>query len=184
MQQFNAGRTLNFSLNLNNNMKKQFFVMAAAAALVFSSCMKKKDECTFQDVTVVAPPSEISALQGWISGNAPTAVQHSSGVFYIINNPGSGATASVCSNITVKYAGTLLNNTPFDSNTTGYSSLLGQLILGWQKGIPLIKAGGSITLYIPPSLGYGSQDTRDRNGVIIIPANSNLKFTIDLVAVQ
>jgi FKBP-type peptidyl-prolyl cis-trans isomerase FkpA len=61
---------------------------------------------------------------------------------------------------------------------------LGQLIIGWQKGLPLIKSGGSITLFIPPSLGYGNQDIRNSSGAVIIPANSNLKFTIDLVSVQ
>lgn len=166
-------------------MKKQFFSLLAAVVIIMSSCMKKSsDECGFQDQNVTAPAAEINALQGWISANASTAVQHSSGIFYIINSPGTGATASVCSGVTVRYTGTLLNGNQFDQNLTGYNSVLGQLILGWQKGLPLIKAGGSITLFIPPSLGYGNQDIRNSGGAIIIPANSNLKFVIELTAVQ
>lgn len=165
-------------------MRKSFFVLAATAVVLFSSCLKKQDTCSYQDSTYVAPASEVSTLQGWVSGNAPGAVQHSSGLFYIINNPGTGANPSVCSNISVKYMGTLLNGAIFDSTTLGYSSMLGQLILGWQKGLPLIKSGGNITLFIPPSLGYGSKVVYDKNGGVLIPANSNLKFTVDLVAVQ
>lgn len=165
-------------------MKKQFFSIVAAV-FILSSCIKKNgNECTYQDQNIVAPASEISNLQAWINSNAPTATQHSSGIFYQITNPGTGATPGVCSGVTVKYTGTLLNGSQFDQNLTGFSSLLGQLILGWQKGLPLIKAGGSMTLYIPPSLGYGSQDVRNNSGAIIIPANSNLKFTIELTSVQ
>jgi FKBP-type peptidyl-prolyl cis-trans isomerase FkpA len=105
-------------------------------------------------------------------------------VFYKITNTGTGAVPGVCSGITVKYTGTLLSGSQFDQNTTGFSAVLGQLIVGWQKGLPIIKAGGSITLYIPPSLGYGSQDIRNNSGTVVIPANSNLKFTIELTAVQ
>lgn len=169
-------------------MRKKFSLLAVALTVLFSSCIKEKDnKCTYQPVTASAPPSEVSALQAWINLNAPGAVQHSSGIFYSITNPGTGATASVCSNITVKYSGWLSTNTggaPFDSNASGFNSVLGQLILGWQTGLPLIKAGGSITLYIPPSLGYGGSDVRNSGGVVIIPANSYLKFTIDLVSVQ
>jgi FKBP-type peptidyl-prolyl cis-trans isomerase len=165
-------------------MKKQFFILFAAAALL-SSCLKKSNnDCGFTEQNPVAPATEVNALQGWISANASTAVQHSSGMFYIITSPGTGAVASVCSGVTVKYTGTLLNGSQFDQNTTGFNSVLGQLILGWQKGLPLIKAGGSITLFIPPSLGYGNQDIRNSSGAVIIPANSNLKFTIELTAVQ
>ena len=42
----------------------------------------------------------------------------------------------------------------------------------------LIAPGGSITLYLPPSLAYGS------TAVGSIPANSILVFTIDLLAVN
>ena len=54
---------------------------------------------------------------------------------------------------------------------------LKNLIIGWQKGIPLIQKGGSIRLYIPPSMGYGSKSSSS------IPANSTLIFDIDLVGV-
>jgi FKBP-type peptidyl-prolyl cis-trans isomerase FkpA len=74
--------------------------------------------------------------------------------------------------------GTLTNGTQFDANTTGTSFALGQLIVGWQKGIPLSKKGGTINLYIPPSLGYGP------NQAGIIPPNSNLVFTIQLMDFQ
>jgi FKBP-type peptidyl-prolyl cis-trans isomerase len=84
----------------------------------------------------------------------------------------------------VKYTGTLTTGFKFDENLTGFSELLGRLVIGWQKGLPLIKAGGSMSLYIPPTLGYGSQDIKNSSGAVIIPANSILIFTIQLVAVQ
>ena len=84
---------------------------------------------------------------------------------------------TVSSNVTVNYTGKLTNGNTFDSGK-GVSFGLNQLITGWQYGIPLIAPGGSITLYLPPSLAYGSRATVD------IPANSVLIFTIDLVRVN
>jgi FKBP-type peptidyl-prolyl cis-trans isomerase FkpA len=165
-------------------MLKKLFAFIAIAIL-FVSCKKATtNSCPYTASTAVAPASEITALQGYITANHPTAVQHSSGVFYEISAAGTGATPGVCSTITVKYTGTLTNGSKFDENLTGYTNTLGGLIQGWQRALPLIKAGGSITLYIPPSLGYGSQDIRNNSGAIIIPANSILIFTIQLVAVQ
>jgi len=78
--------------------------------------------------------------------------------------------------VVVNYVGKLTNGTIFDSgNNVSFS--LGGLITGWQEGIPLIAPGGSITLYLPPSLAYGSRATGS------IPANSNLIFKIDLKSV-
>ena len=160
-------------------MMKKLFVFVAIAIL-FVSCKKtSSNNCTYTESNAVAPPSEIASVQAYVNANHPAAIQHSSGLFYEITNPGTGtATPGVCSTVTVKYTGTLTNGTQFDANTTGVSFVLGQLILGWQKGIPLIRAGGSINLYIPPSLGYGS------NTVGTIPANSILVFTIQLMDVQ
>ncbi len=135
--------------------------------------------CSFTESTLVAPASEIAALQNWISTNRPAAIAHSSGIFYEVLNPGTGTvTAAVCNTVRVKYAGYFLTGAKFDESVTGVSFLLGQLIVGWQKGIPLIKKGGIINLYIPPSLAYGAQASGS------IPANSYLMFNVELMDVQ
>ena len=57
---------------------------------------------------------------------------------------------------------------------------MGSLIEGWKMGLPLIQKGGKIRLYIPPSLGYGPNDLKDRNNNVVIPGNSILIFDITL----
>lgn len=158
--------------------KKLIFILPV---LFFIAGCSKSDvnKCNYTESSVTASASEVQTLQAYIAAYHPTAIQHSSGLFYEISNPGTGATASVCSNVTVKYSGYLVSNgTKFDENLTGVTFPLGALIVGWQKGIPLVKPGGSITLYLPPSLAYGS------NAVGSIPANSYLIFVIQLDNVQ
>jgi FKBP-type peptidyl-prolyl cis-trans isomerase len=53
---------------------------------------------------------------------------------------------------------------------------LGQVIPGWQKGVPGMKVGGIRRLIIPAKLAYG-----DRAMGQDIPANSDLVFIIQLV---
>ena len=164
--------------------------LALATTLVFSACMKNKHDttCPYEPNTQVAPAAEVANLKTWLDANSIPYTQHSSGIFYQIIAPGAGATPTVCSNVTVKYKGTLLNGAGFDSSYVrdpgGTSFTLGEVIAGWQIGIPLVQQGGSMILYIPPSLGYGAQIKRDQNGNIVIPANSNLIFKTELVGVQ
>ena len=56
------------------------------------------------------------------------------------NRTSSGATASVCSNVTVKYTGTLLNNSQFDQTLLAYSHIGGAFILAGKKDYNFIKA--------------------------------------------
>jgi len=158
-----------------------------AFSAVFLSCAKNDTSCNYNDSGVVAPAGEIANVQAYLTANSITATQHPSGFFYKINQVGTGAAVvNLCSNITIKYVGKLTNGTVFDQTTAATPGVpaevrtftLGQLIVGWQKGIPLISSGGKITLYIPPSLGYGSS----AHGPI--PANSILIFDIELVSVQ
>jgi FKBP-type peptidyl-prolyl cis-trans isomerase FkpA len=146
---------------------------------VFVSC-KKSDDCNYSDSVVVVPASEMTSLQTYVMANYPTATLNAAGGFYYeIVTPGTGTkTATVCSDVSVKYAGYLTNGSKFDENTAGITFPLGQLIVGWQRGLPLIKAGGSINLYLPPTLGYGS------SALPGIPANSILRFNIQLLDVQ
>ena len=76
---------------------------------------------------------------------------------------GSGKEAKPDSEIKVDYTGWLENGIEFDSSLKeGRTPLLitlgiGQVIQGWDQGIPGMKVGGKRRLTIPPHLGYGSR---------------------------
>jgi len=95
---------------------------------------------------------------------------------------GSGAIAAVGDTVTVNYIGTLTNGTKFDSSYDRNQPFTfrigaGQVIAGWEQGVPGMRVGGKRRLTIPPSLGYGNQATGP------IPANSTLVFEIELVSI-
>ena len=146
---------------------------------LFASCSKSSGTggCGYSESGVVATAAEIAVLQAYVNASHPGAIQHASGIYYEITAPGSGAGPSVCSTITVKYSGYLTSGFKFDENLVGTNFVLGQLVVGWQKGLPLIKKGGSINLYVPPSMGYGSTVYGN------IPANSYLVFVIQMTDV-
>src|SRR5205809_7849362 len=117
---------------------KKYFLLAIFP--LFSISCKKDNGCGYTEANVTATGNKIAYLQNYITTNSITATQHSSGIFYTIINNGAGASPTVCSNVTVHYTGWLLSNgNVFDQNTTttGASWVLGQLIAGWQKGLPL-----------------------------------------------
>ncbi|MEO6550349.1 MAG: FKBP-type peptidyl-prolyl cis-trans isomerase [Ferruginibacter sp.] len=163
-------------------MRTKLFFMLAMLALLTACSKSSSSKCNYTTPTTAAPATEVANLKAYLDANALPYTQHPSGIFYNVDSPGSGATPGVCSDVVVKYRGRLTNGAGFDSSyvrsPNGTAFTLGQLITGWQIGIPLIKKGGSITLYVPPTLGYGPT----ANGPI--PANSNLVFNIDLVEVQ
>lgn len=95
---------------------------------------------------------------------------------------GTGTLVKAGDTVTVKYTGTLANGTVFDSTEkqggTPATFPLGNVIQGWQQGIPGMKVGGKRKLIIPPALGYGAQGTGP------IPGNATLTFEIELVDVK
>jgi len=95
---------------------------------------------------------------------------------------GTGATAAVGDTVTVHYVGTFTNGTRFDSSydrNQPYPFRIGagQVIAGWDQGVPGMKVGGKRRLTIPPDLAYGSQ------GRGAIPPNTTLVFEIDLLSI-
>jgi len=117
-------------------------------------------------------------IKDFIAKNSIAAVKHSSGLYYQIINPGSGALVSVSNTVSVGYEGRLLNGNIFDKSPQ-ISFPLSNVITGWQIGIPLIKRGGKIRLIIPSVLAYGNKSPSTD-----IPKNSVLDFTVDLINVQ
>jgi FKBP-type peptidyl-prolyl cis-trans isomerase FkpA len=156
-------------------MKKIILIVGIVS--LFSSCLKTDTaKCTATDSPIVAPASEVANLQTYCNANAPAAIAHPSGIFYQVLTPGTGASANICSSVTVRYAGYIVgNSTPFENPASAISFSLTQVIVGWQKGLPLVAKGGSIRLYIPPSLAYGPNGAPPT-----IPPNAYLRFDIQV----
>ncbi len=102
---------------------------------------------------------------------------HESGIYYLIEKAGNGtARANIQSLVTVKYTGKLLDGNIFDSsNDQPYSTLLSEVIEGWQIAIPLMQRKEKTLFFIPSGLGYGERGSGS------IPANSVLIFEIELL---
>lgn len=157
---------------------KKWNIAWLAVAWLFCTCQSgQQGPCTQPPVDVKAPEEEVATLKQYIEANHITATADARGFYYSIKNPGTGVKPTVCSNVTVNYKGQLTNGTSFDAGD-GVSFGLNQLVLGWQEGIPLVAPGGSIMLYLPPSLAYGAQEQAG------IPANSILVFQIDLLKIN
>jgi FKBP-type peptidyl-prolyl cis-trans isomerase FkpA len=147
------------------------------AICIFSSCTKS-DTNRCATVTTTAPSDEVARLQAELSARGISAAADSRGFFYVITRTGDETKKpSPCSQVRVSYTLRLLNGAQLEA-ANNQPFLLSTLVAGWQEGLPLIGEGGYITLYLPPSLGYGA------SGRGSVPPNANLMFQIELVTVN
>jgi peptidylprolyl isomerase len=107
-----------------------------------------------------------------------------SGLEYTEIEAGTGIQAIVGKKVIVHYTGKLINGVVFDSSYDRGDPIAfhlgkGQVILGWDEGIALMKVGGKAQLTIPPQLAYG-----DRGAGGVIPPNATLIFDVELVEVS
>jgi FKBP-type peptidyl-prolyl cis-trans isomerase len=127
---------------------------------------------------------EDEVIAKYIAEKQITPSKSSSGLMYIVSEPGTGEQAQAGKTVKVHYTGRLLDGTKFDSSLDRNEPIefkLGQgmVIKGWDEGIALLKVGGKALLIIPSNLAYGS---RGAGGVI--PPFSPLTFEVELVSVQ
>ena len=122
-------------------------------------------------------------------GNAPgiptvtgQIVTTASGLRYIDEKVGDGASPKPTDRVTVHYTGWLTNGTKFDSSVDrGQPATfpLNQVIKGWTEGVGSMKVGGKRRLVIPAALGYGAQGYPPT-----IPGNATLIFDVELLKIN
>jgi FKBP-type peptidyl-prolyl cis-trans isomerase FkpA len=151
------------------------FLSALLALTIFISCSKEKKEEAETDYVA----KNEQEIKDYITKNKLTAQKSDSGLYYVINDPGTGAQPTANSNVTVAYKGYFTNGTVFDeSDSAGISFGLNQVIKGWTEGIAHFKNGGSGILLVPAHLGYGNSDYST------IPGGSVLIFDVKLISVN
>lgn len=159
---------------------KYILILFAVSSILFS-CTKIKDLTTespcnnqaYRDSVAIVDKATIHKYAG---DSSITLDSIPTGLYYHISLLGTGSNPNISQNVLVNYKGYLINGSVFGTtNGIPKQFQLDKLIKGWQDGIPLIKKGGKITLFIPSELAYGCQDAGT------VPPNSVVIFDVDLI---
>ncbi len=150
-------------------MKTSFFALLSIFLISCSDDDKQADYLSLND----------KEIRDYLTANSLQAEKSTSGLYYIIENEGTGAQPTTTGQVRVAYKGYFTNGNVFDqSPSAGISINLQQVIKGWTEGITYFKEGGSGMLLVPSHLGYGPEDYRS------IPGGSVLIFEINLIEVN
>ena len=105
-----------------------------------------------------------------------------SGLQYEVITAADGPKPKAEEKVRVKYKGTFIDGTEFDSTEKSNGGepvefMLNQVIKGWTEGVQLMGVGSKFKFTIPAELGYGDRDVGP------IPANSTLLFEVELMGI-
>jgi len=103
---------------------------------------------------------------------------------------GAGAVAALGNTLTVNYTGWLYSSTAANFRGAQFDTSVGRqpfqfklgagtVIAGFDQGLAGMRVGGTRVLIIPSAMGYGAAGVPG-----LIPPNSALVFSVELLAVQ
>jgi FKBP-type peptidyl-prolyl cis-trans isomerase len=143
------------------------FATVALAAVLACSCSKKVEEL---------PPSDFVAASAKPLPPGPDKLVKEDVVV------GTGPEAKTGDKVKVNYTGTLMNGTQFDSSVGRepfeFELGKGNVIKGWDEGVPGMRVGGKRKLTIPWQMAYGEAGSGDK-----IPPKAALKFDVELLEI-
>ncbi len=111
----------------------------------------------------------------------PGAVKTPSGMVYIEQKKGTGASPKATDTVKVHYKGTLVDGKVFDSSYDRGEPAqfpLNGVIPCWTEGVQKMAVGGKAKLICPPAIAYG-----DRGSPPVIPPGATLVFEVELLEV-
>jgi FKBP-type peptidyl-prolyl cis-trans isomerase len=152
--------------------------LAAVGATVLAGCLDTTEPDPSYACAVSANPTVA------IAGDT---VRAANGLKYIAGVQGDTARGDVVQNtntVEVCYVGFFPNGQVFDRGALVADITANQLIPGFLQGIVGMREGSTRRLVIPPALGYGSTDVKDRNGAVVIPANSTIVFDVGILRIR
>jgi len=145
------------------------------------------------DTTAEVPPMQqadalpealsVEKNAAFLAENAkkPGVKTTASGLQYRIIKTGNGKQPGPESEVTVHYAGKMIDGTEFDSSIARgepASFALNGVIAGWTEGLQLMHEGDKVEFVVPQDLAYGFE------GKGSIPPLQTLVFQVELLKVQ
>jgi len=153
------------------------FTVKVLSVLTSEEFQKQQSE-----VGVKQKAIDAKVIEDYITKNnlKAKAQKTASGLYYIPEVEGAGASPAQGDNVKVHYTGKFLDGKEFDSSKKSGKPLdltigAGMVIPGWEEGLMLMKKGAKGILLIPSGLAYGP----DTYGPI--PGNSVLQFEMELL---
>jgi FKBP-type peptidyl-prolyl cis-trans isomerase len=156
-------------------LKLRTILSAAAAVAALTAC---HDNPTAVEIGPI-PPLPAGA----------TIVTTESGLQYADITVGTGTQAKLGDHVAVQYTGWVASTGKGFDTSVGLNPLQVTLsgdggLTGFQEGIIGMKVGGKRRLFVPAELGYGSLNVYDEHGKLLVPANSDLVYDVELVQVS
>ncbi|GAB4107861.1 hypothetical protein GCM10028791_03080 [Echinicola sediminis] len=163
----------------------------------FMTKVQEKQRAKMEQKSEEQLATDIKKIQDYMAQNNLNATKTESGLFYIIEEEGSGDQVEEGNTVAVNYTGYILDGTVFDTSVEDvakendifnegrpyepFSVMVGKgrVIPGWDEGLQLLKGGSKAKLLIPSTLAYGPRQA----GEVIAP-NSILVFDVEVVDVQ
>lgn len=155
-------------------MKLKTILSAVAAAAVLAAC---RDNPTAVEIGPI-PPLPAGAV----------IVTTESGLQYADITVGTGTQAHLGNRVSVQYTGWVASTGKGFDTSVGlnpYTLTLGEngSVTGFQEGVAGMRVGGKRRLFVPAELAFGPTNVYDENGKLLIPANSDLVYDVELVQV-
>lgn len=152
-------------------MRRLFLALLCALPLLATAC----------DSSPTEPDIESTEFAAALGVDLSLMTRTASGVYYRDLTVGTGALVQSGTTVGVHYRGWFTNGTLFDQRVTGQAPFSftvgsGQVIRGWDDGVPGMRVGGRRQLIVPPRLGYGPVAYGP------IPGNSILVFDVSVVS--
>ena len=112
-----------------------------SSSLEYAQEMQKKQEAMAKKMEA-RKAAEVQDIAQYIKTKCPNAIKTASGMYYLVEEEGSGPHPAQGQTIVVHYTGTLFNGVVFDSdkgNTLSFTLGQQEVIPGWDEGFALLR---------------------------------------------
>lgn len=167
-------------------MKMSIPAAAAVLVLLASACGGGGNAASDATPTSAATRTGGQSQASPAGSGTPIVLENAtttaSGLKFVDTVTGTGDSPRMDQQVTIHYTGRLAaNGQKFDSSVDSGQPVtfpMSNVIPGFAEALSTMKVGGKRTVLIPSALGYGSRAIQG------IPANSDLVFDIELIAIK